>query len=140
MDQALCDWVIVRLSDLKNRPMAKSLNSLLAVQLNNQLLVYGQLNIFALGQSEHTRRVLVAIHFQPVRHRTVAGEFLGQFEHRELLAALANGDLVSGADFERRNVDLLAVDGDVPMAHQLARLTPRLRKTETEHYVVETPL
>src|SRR5712671_2749488 len=113
--------------------MAKSLNSLLAVKFHNQLLVYWQLNIFTLGQRSYASLVVVAIHFEPVRHGAVAGEFLGQFEYRELLAALADGDLMPGAYFERRNVDLLAVDCHMPVTHQLARLAPRLGEAEAEH-------
>ena len=40
----------------------------------------------------------------------------------------------------RRNVDFAVVDGNVPVAHQLSRLAPRLCEAQTEHYIVETTL
>src|SRR5580704_3881236 len=115
-------------------------NALLAIQLNNQLLIHRQLNIFTLGQRKHSRRIRVAIHFQPVGQRTVAGKFLSQFEHGELLALLANGNLLARTHFIGRNVDLAIVHGHVSVPHQLPRLPPRLRKAQPEHHVVETPL
>src|SRR6185369_4407484 len=42
---------------------------LLAVQLDNQLLVDRQLNIFTLGQRQNSSLVVVAINLQPVRKR-----------------------------------------------------------------------
>src|SRR6202050_4282670 len=123
--------------------MARWLNHsmfLLAVQLNNQLLVHRQLNIFALGQRENARRIRIAIYFQPVRQRAVAGEFLGHFQNDELLAVLADGNFLARTHFVRRNVDFAIVDGDVPVPHQLPRLTPRLREAQAENHIVETPL
>jgi hypothetical protein len=50
--ELLSDLAIGRLSDFKslNDPMARSLNLLLAVQLDDQLLINRQLNVLALGQ------------------------------------------------------------------------------------------
>src|SRR5256885_4461611 len=70
----------------------------------------------------------------------MAGEFLGQLEHGELLAVFANGKFLARAHFVRRNVDLAIVDGYVSVTHQLPRLAPRLRESQTEYNVVQTPL
>src|SRR5580698_4612036 len=72
---------------------------LLAVQLDDQLFVHWQLNIFALGQTQDARLVIVAVDFQPVGHGAVAGEFLGEFEHRQLLALFADGNFFARAYF-----------------------------------------
>src|SRR5579862_3128356 len=116
------------------------LTPLLAVQLDNQLLVHRQLDIFALGQVQHLALVIVAIDFQPARHGAVAREFLRQLKHRELLAVFANRDFLAGADFVGRNIHLAVIDSNVSMADQLTSLTARLGESEAEHDVIETPL
>src|SRR5580693_6401894 len=108
---------------------------LLAVQLDDQLFVDRQLNIFALRQTQDTRFVIVPVHFQPGGHGSVTGEFLGQFEHRQLLAVLADGNLLARAYFIRRNVDFAGVYGNVPVTHQLA---PRLREAQAVDHVIQT--
>src|SRR6202034_3883079 len=129
------------ITQLLNSPISQSkLIALFAVQLNNHVLFHRQLNIFALGQREHTRRVRIAIYFQPVGQRAVAGKFLGHFQYNELLAVLADGNFLARAHFVRRNVDLAIVDGDVAMANQLPRLAPRLRETQAKHHIIQTPL
>src|SRR5208283_1920604 len=118
-----------------DRPML-----LLTIKLYDQLLVHRQLNIFALRQREHFRRVIIAIHFQPVGQRRMAGKFLGQLKHRKLLAVFANRNLLARTHFIRRNVDLAIVDGYVPVAHQLTCLAPRLREAQPENDIVQPPL
>src|ERR1700688_3427540 len=113
---------------------------LLTVKFNDQLLIDRQLNIFALGQRKHFRRVSVAIYFQPVGLRAMAGEFLGHFQDHKLLALFANGNFFARAHLVRRNVHFAIVDRNVPMANQLPRLAPRLREAQTENNVIETPL
>src|SRR5580700_35175 len=120
--------------------MARSPDDLLAIKLNDQLLIHGQLNIFALGQREHARCVIVAIHFQPVRQRAMARELLRKLQNSQLLAVLADGNLLARAHFIRRNVHLATVHGDVAVAHQLPRLPPRLRETQAVDNVVQAPL
>src|SRR5205823_1703212 len=74
------------------------LELLLTVELHNQLLVYRQLNIFALGQCQDTPFVIVAINFEPSGRVAVRGEFLCLLENRQLAAGLANHNLVANAD------------------------------------------
>src|SRR5256885_1824338 len=70
----------------------------------------------------------------------MAGEFLRQLEHGELLAVFANGNFLARAHLVRRNINLAVVDCNVPVPHQLPRLAPRLCEAKTEHNVVKTPL
>src|SRR6202140_5769675 len=111
---------------------------LLTIKFHNQLLVNRQLNIFALRQRQHFRFVIVAIHFQPARHGSMAGKFLRQFENREFLAVLADRNLFAGTQFIRRNVTLAVAHGNVSVTHQLARLAPRLGKSQPVNHIVET--
>ena len=55
-------------------------------------------------------------------------------------AGLTDFDHVTGLDLIRRNVDLLAVDGEVSVAHQLASVAAGLSEAQTEHDVVQTAL
>src|SRR5579864_2802906 len=122
------------------RKLTTSDSRLLAVQLNDQLLIHRQLNIFAFRQVQDSRFVIVAIHFQPAGQRAVAGELLRRLQHCKLLAVLANGNLFPRAHFIRRNVHLPVIDSDVPVTHQLARLAPRLGKPKPEDDIVEATL
>src|SRR5262249_41891316 len=54
--------------------------------------------------------------------------------------ALPNADDVALTHGERRNVDLLAVDGEMAVAHELARLGARCRESQAVHDVVQPPL
>src|ERR1700704_4565593 len=131
--------------DLYNLPERRSkqrLNSrvLFAVQLHNQLLIDRQLNVFALGQTQHARLVIIAVDFQPVGHRAMAGEFLGQLQHGQLAATVADRDLLASTHLVGGNVDFSGVYRDVAMAHKLSRLAPGLRKTEAVDNIVQPPL
>src|SRR5262249_23550875 len=61
-------------------------------------------------------------------------------DRRVLLAASEHGDDVPFLDRVRRDVDFLAVDEEVAVTHQLARLRPRRREAEAVDDVVEPPL
>src|SRR6202011_6018773 len=60
--------------------------------------------------------------------------------HGELLAVFADRDLFPRAHFIRRYVHLAIIHGNVSVAHQLARLAPRLGEAQAVDHVVETPL
>ena len=59
---------------------------------------------------------------------------------RVLAAGLAHDHHVARLERVRRDVDLLAVDQEVPVAHQLARLRPRGREAHAVDGVVEPAL
>src|ERR1017187_4484515 len=67
----------------------------------------------------------------------MAGEFLRRLDHHQLVAPLADRDLVSRIDLEGRNIDLAAVDQYVAVAHDLAGLTTRGREAQAIHHVVQ---
>src|SRR5581483_4161106 len=97
----------------------------LAVQLDDELLVYGQLDFVALGNAVDARGQVVAINGEPRRRCLVTGELTRLLHDGQLAAALADGHFVAGPDRVRRDVHLVSVHLDVPVPHQLARLTPR---------------
>ena len=113
---------------------------LFTIQLDDQLLIHWQLNIFALGQIQNPRLVIVAIDFQPARQRAVAGKFFRQLKYSQFIAFFAYRNRLGRAHFIGRNVDLTIVDSHVPVTHQLARLAPRLRESKAEYDVVQPPL
>ncbi len=55
-------------------------------------------------------------------------------------AALSNFDDIAGLHQIRGDVDFLAVDGEVGVAHQLTGLTASSGETHTIHNVVQTAL
>ena len=64
------------------------------------------------------------IYFQPARRGLMAGKLRCDFKYSQLLATLANLDLVANTHLERRNVHLAAIHFHVAMAHDLPRLAP----------------
>src|ERR1700691_4523030 len=116
------------------------LSYLLAIQFDDQLLVYGQIHVFTLGQRQYLAGQICVIHLQPAGRYLVAREFRRGFEYCEFLAAFADLDLVADTYLERRNVHLAAIHFHMAVAHDLARLAPRAGKPEAEGHVVETTL
>ena len=64
----------------------------------------------------------------------------GLLDGQEILELGSDLDLVAGLDAVRRDVDALAVDGDVAVAHGLAGFLAGAGEAQTEHDVVETGL
>ena len=67
---------------------------------------------------------------------------LSLFKTGRLAELYPNTDLdhVTGLDLVGRNVDLLAIDGEVSVAHQLTSVAAGLSKAQAEHDVVQTAL
>src|SRR6185436_16333827 len=112
----------------------------LAIQLDNQLFLHGQVDLLTRRQLRDTAREGAAVERQPLRNAAALHFFHRVGNRRILAAALANADDVAGTHLVGRNVDLLAVDGEVAVAHELARLRPRRREAEPVDDVVEPPL
>src|ERR1700674_1521642 len=128
-----------RLATNDQRPTTND-TSLLAVQLDYQLLVHRQLYVFASRQRNDAALVVLAIDLQPHRRRLMTGKILRDFENRNLAAALANLNLFAHGDLVRRNVDLLPVHLHVSVTHQLARLAAGNAEAQSVDDVVQTPL
>jgi hypothetical protein len=115
------------------------LQILLAIQLDDQLLVYRQLDIFASRQRNHAAFVILAINLQPNRSRLMASEIPRGFENRNLAAALADLNLFAHGNFVGRNIDLLAIHLHVSVTDQLSRLAAGDTEAQPKDDVVETP-
>src|SRR5580692_9086668 len=133
-------WVVFGRWLLRAANDGRPTTGLFTVQLNNQLLVDRQLNLFTLGQRQHLASKIVAINLQPARRILMAGKLLGLLENRQLAAALADGNFVAHIHLVGGNVDLAAIDVDVAVAHQLARLATRNAKADAMNDSVEAPL
>src|SRR5262249_41663444 len=114
------------------------LRSLLAVQLDDQLLIDRLLDVFTLGQRENFSFEVVAVNLQPGRQILVAGEFLCRFQNRQRTAGFFNRDLVANVYLVRRDVHFLSVHQDMSVTYQLACLTAGGSETKPEDNAVET--
>src|ERR1035438_9515507 len=88
--------------------------SLLTVELDDELLVDGQVDVGAGGQGQYLARKVLAVDVQPLHGTLAAGKVARLFEHNQLFRALADRDLVAHLALEGRDVDLAAVYLDVP--------------------------
>src|SRR5689334_21409282 len=92
---------------------------LLAVELDDELLLHLGVDDLPRGQGVHQDLELARDELQPGRHGLAAGEALRDLERRQLPRLLADLDDVVLAHPEGRDVDLAAVDLGVAMAEQL---------------------
>src|SRR6185312_2420758 len=90
---------------------------LLAVQFDDQLLVDGQVEVFALRQSLYASLQAFAINFQPRRRRLMAVVFHRSLDRLRVLRLIAYNHFIAGLHFIRRNGDLAAIHGDVAVTH-----------------------
>src|SRR5258708_25241860 len=96
------------------------------------------MNIFALRQREYLALEILAINLQPARSILMRGEFLRLFQQSQLAAVLADGNLFSHTHLIGRNVDLAAIDCDVPVTHKLPRLPARHSQANPVHHRIQT--
>src|SRR6478735_7099442 len=93
---------------------------LLAVELDDQLLLDRRVDDLPGREGVHEDAHPVGDDLDPGRHRALAGLRPGHHEGRHLERPLAHLDDVVVAHAERRDVDLVTVDQDVAVAHDLA--------------------
>src|ERR1044072_8069210 len=139
----------MRVGDTRPRPRLKSHGcarrrgrfALLAVKLDDELLVDGAIHVVADGQRHDACAHLGAVgRHDPVRTATATGGLPGALDVGVLAARLLNGDGVAGLDLKRRNIDLAPVDLDMPVVDELARLAPRGGEARAVDRVVEPAL
>src|SRR5215217_705091 len=139
----------MRVGDTRPRPSRENLRcarrrgrfALLAVKLDDELLVDGAVHVVADGQRHDARAHLGAVgRHDPVRAAAPAGRLPGALDVGVLAARLLDADDVAGLDLERRDIDLAPVDLDVPVVDELARLAPRGGEARAVDRVVEAAL
>src|SRR5262249_61315251 len=116
-------------------------SKLLRVQLDDELFVNRRrLYVFALRQRHYFALELLAVDFEP-RYSALALRDIARFhDHRVLVHVFLDGDFLAHVHLVGRNVDLLPVDADVAVQHELPRLRTRGRKSRSPHDVVEPTL
>src|SRR5690349_7108431 len=114
--------------------------SLLRIQFDDQLFVDRQIDVFPFRESRDSSLVIVAIYFEPVHRRLMAGEFFRDLEHGHLLAVVTNNDFFADRNLIRRNVYLAPVYGNVSVTNKLASLAARNREAQAIDHVVEATL
>ena len=113
---------------------------LFGVQLDDSLLVDRNIDLITVRETRYRTSELVLVCVQPCRSGKRVVRFLEFLEERVALALLSDGDDIACGNERGRDVDALAVDRDVAVADDLARLLARVREAETEDDVVETAL
>src|SRR5688500_14765689 len=113
---------------------------LAAVELDDQLLLDGQLDVLAAGHAEHLARHVLGPQLEPIGDAAPARALDGGADEVVLAAPLLDDDGLALAGPVGGGGDLAPVDGDVAVAHQLARLGPRRGEAEAVDHVVEPAL
>src|SRR3712207_3190933 len=114
---------------------------LLAVKLDDELLVDRAVYVVAYGQRHHARAHLRAVRRDyPVRAAAAAGGLPGALDVRVRAARLLDADRVARLDLERGDVDLAPVDLDVAVVDELSRLASRRGEASAVDRVVQAAL
>src|SRR5215211_537886 len=139
----------MRVGDTRPRPSKekhgcarrRGRSALLAVKLDDELLVDGAVHVVADGQRYDARAHLGAVgRHDPVRAAAPAGGLPRALDVGVVAARLLDAHHVAGLDLERGDVDLAPVDLDVPVVDELARLAPRGGEARAVDRVVEPAL
>ena len=110
---------------------------LLGVQVDDKLLVDGLGDLCADGHVQELAGEGLCIELKPGVLGCACNRLLDDLE---ALGALADSDYIAGLHLCRRDVAVVAVEGDVVVAYELTCGGPGGGDAETVHYVVETAL
>src|SRR3954464_4154619 len=113
---------------------------LLAVELDDELLLDRRVDHLSRRHAVHQDAHPVGDDLDPRRHRAAAGLSAGDDERGHLHARRPHLDDVVLADEERRDVDLLAVDQEVPVLDERAGHVAAVREAGAVDDVVEPAL
>src|SRR4051812_37177818 len=119
--------------------MAASLageEGLLRVELDDELLAHGNVDLLAQRQIAHRRLELARVHIEPLRSDAIERvDVVADHDHLLRLRRQRNDVVLSQQ--VRGNRHPLAVDVHVAVPHELARLVAARRERGAEHHVVE---
>src|SRR5687767_7613024 len=117
---------------------AGSRDLLLRVELDDELLLHGRVDLVTLRETQHLRRETVVVGLQP---RGDGGRQLrGVANYLRRAGSGLECDHVVGPDLVRRHVDATAIHGPVAVQHELTRLAARAREAQPDKDVVEPRL
>src|SRR5437868_542369 len=113
-------------------------SSLLRVELDDELLLHGRIDLRPLGLLQNFSGQSVVVGLQPGGD---GGDEVGRIaDHLLRRRVRGDGDDLVRLDLVARDVDAAAVDLEVAVAHELARLRPRRGEPEPVNDVVEPEL
>src|SRR5215217_4192983 len=115
-------------------------DDLLRIELDDQLLLHGQVDLLARGQRHDAADLIARIEGQPPGDAPALDLLNRVRNRRRLLAGRPHGHRISGPHRIRRDVDFPAVHREVPVTYQLPRLRTRGRETEAVDHVVQPAL
>ena len=92
------------------------------------------------GRRQNTAGQVFKVRFEPRGNRVLSGVLRALLHNDQLLRCFANRNLVAHIYLERRNVDLAAVHGNMPVTNNLACLAARNREAKPESHVVQAAL
>src|SRR5215510_3568850 len=121
------------------RGMVPRFLSLLAVQLDDQLLRHRDLDVLAERQAPHVTLAFVGVHLEPLGDLATAGVEV-VVHAGGVLGVWPQLNDVAHLDQERRYRDLAPVHGDVAVGHHLPALAPGGGEAEAMDDVVEAQL
>src|SRR5207247_2040450 len=116
------------------------LHYLFRVQLHYQLLLHRQIDLLARRHRHDASGDRCRVEGEPAGDAAALHLFHRMFDRRVLLRPAEYRDHVAFLHRVRRDVHLLAVDEEVPVAHELPGLRTRRRQAEPVDDVVEPPL
>src|SRR5919112_386697 len=114
--------------------------SLLGVELDDELLLDRDLDLLTHRELVHEDPHPVRLDVHPAGDQPLAEGLAGHDERRHLQRLLPDVDHVVLRDLERRDVDLLAVDEEVAVVDQLARVAARPGEAGAVDHVVQAAL
>src|SRR4051812_32021303 len=112
----------------------------LRVELDDQLLLHGHVDLCALGQLVHEDPQVRLHDLQPAGDRPVAEGLLGHDERQRVQRLRLHVDDVELRHLEAGHVDPLAVDGEVAVADELPGLPPGAGQARAVDDVVQPRL
>src|SRR5215510_13635958 len=121
------------------RGMVPRFLSLLAVELDDQLLRHRDLDVLAERQAPHVTLAFVGVHLEPLGNLATAGVEV-VVHAGGVLGVRPQLNDVAHLDQERRYRDLAPVYGDVAVGHHLPALSPGGGEAEAMDDVVEAHL
>src|SRR5215208_2135969 len=114
--------------------------SLARIELDDQLFVDGDFDLISTRQGDDLAAHVRDVKREPVRHSLAGEPVLDDLEVFKLPRLGHHRDGVACLDQRRRDVGAAAVQGEVPMTDELARLAPRVGEAEPVHHVVQPAL
>src|SRR5690606_14315323 len=119
---------------------SRSRHGLPGVVLDDEVLLHAHVDLLARGQALHGPFQAVRIQLEPIRHAPALSRLDALLDHRDVPAALPDGDDVAHLHPRRRDIHLLPVHREVTVHHQLPGRSARRREAQPVDHVVQPAL